>query len=511
MGKKALLIVAVAAILIVGGFAAKSMLPSGTRAGSGKEGPEIALPVEENYDAYMALKITDAKAAKAKALAISSILSDLANTDEKAEFKKDVDMKDLPKGAQVLDAVSSFLDTAEELSLLLISADKEKLYVSYFADDQKLDQFLKDEGGEFYRAEQWEKGNKPEGSDAWILKPASGNSEISQDFYMLRQPHKGKNLVTLSTSEEELDRMQAALDGSAPHFTPTRQTSAPSYFLMHSKEPLRNPAFSGAEVRTTEMSWEGDAQKTHVQMYADAFQNTTPFGNRAFPASQQPIMGKGDLGAFATSDLLFACYSMFPSASDPVEALFDTFGQQIPEQARGDLREILRNGRITVAFVMGETEPSTAYMMLESSAAEALNKLYGMGSMMIATPATISGWDSAGTVTQRGITVTLARKKNTVLLGIGTPSNYASKAKLPRDMQDIGSSKYLTDFAMTSTLFNLKGSGGTIGNIIQAQMARQGIPQSVVDTLKLDTIDAVRVSQKEPGWADMEIYWKTPR
>jgi hypothetical protein len=510
MSRKSVIIAAVFGALIVliavgvgtmgtrGGFGGLGGPDAADEPAGGVVGPEIALPDVAPDGEYVFLKLAHPEELGSALSSLGGVITRITEDGGlSALISKNLDLTEAPTVIDALDEMADFLDDTEQIALLLTSPDM-TAYVSLFADDESFDKFISPPAGSLRKVDEWR-------GDGWQI--SLGGSPL---FYMTKKPYGDSNLVMVSISEDGTDAMTAASGRSS--FVPPddRRTSGADYFQARvSPEPLegmewmseRGPLFF-------ELSWLNDGNKTDFHSFADIYGRLESNIRSSDIKGGFPILGDGDLVMFLTVDMPYACFALFPDRDDPVQAFLDTAnefspdGVGVPTIFAEDLKALLSNSRLSFAMIMGDQKVNQAYAVVESGISGPIDRLFTMAQLLINRPAVIEGWDSAYSIDVPEIksSFVLARKGDSLMIGLGTPAAYEQRANIPEGV-DVSGGGYFSNVFVTSRIIDAYRA---FQDEIASGMGGMEV-ESLLDILS--GVDAIQIRQGAPGVGEMSIYW----
>ena len=403
------------------------------------------------------------------------------------------------------------MDAAEQAAFLVIDDEGEKnarFYLSFIPNADVFDKLVSGSENTLVSIEKWE---QDKGAEGWILKPAlplSGSGAEVPALYLLRSGTADGAPVLVSNAPESIDEMIKALKSGSARLRIKRYNPAPDY--MQVRFPVRTT--TGEEkTAVSEIAWIEDETSAHAQFYSDAFGLMT---GRAVPKSglrgdDLPLLGSGDLALVAAVDIPYACFMAFPTADNSIERVLKEAGALLPSQYREDLRKVMEEGRISIVAVAGDggkTDPDTAYIVLESKAKEAMDRLVSLPKTLMSS-ATLQGWDSCHTVEiGRSFNAILAQRGNVLLLGIGSLDSYSRKARIPDDIKDFAAPRDLANLVATPSFWHAAAPA------FKQRLLARGIDPSFLDDAAMP-LGTVQLRVITPEKADLGLYWgaSTPK
>jgi hypothetical protein len=513
MNKKILIavtIVVVFAAAAAGVWALKSGGPGAISAADS----EAAMPALSGNEEYYFVKLAHPAALVSAITALGDVMTNLTDMTETAGdnelsemMGENIDLDELPKLMDFLGGITGFIDGTKEMAILVKSPDM-TLYLSFLADDEHFNKFISPEGS-LRNIEKWDSGR----GDGWkfsIGAPIASAEDLAV-FNMVRRPAGKSNLVMISSSEEGVRLMTSALDNPSLRMTQARNTTGEDYMLIRLSSDIG--WMDGRSPISGELSWGTSGNKTTIQTYTDVYDRTKAPVSSVAQKSEIPLMGNGDLAMFATVDVPFLCFSLFPDSPDPVQTFFDAIEGFAPADNGvtgaliGDMKTLLSQGRLSAAVVLdGENNPSQAYLIIESGANLSINKLFTLITLGINRPAEISGWDTAYSASMSPkMSFVLARKEGAMMLGYGDVAGYGQRANIP-DNVGITDASYVSNIYVTSEI--LDAYEAFQGETIRQALVNAGMPSSIYDIVDLGKIDAIQMKQSELGKGEIDIYWK---
>ncbi|MDR3255495.1 MAG: hypothetical protein LBT31_07985 [Synergistaceae bacterium] len=473
-------------------------------------GAESAIPAMSESDEYLFVKLAHPGTLGARLSSLGEAMTDIAGDEDLSRLiSRSFDLSMVPSAVELLGVLTDFVDGTEEIALLVKHLEK-SVYLSFLANDEDFDKFISSPAGSTRRAELW----TTDRGQGWRMSFGEQSMDILGDqifFYALKKPFGKSNLVMLANSEEGLDSMISASGGDSFASRGVRHTLGEDYIQVRATPSVPGwmKWLAGRGPLVTEMAWTSSGKKTDIETYTDAYKGMeTNFRGSGITSAPLPVLGDGNLAMFMMTDIPFLCYSLFPDRVDYVQAFLDLIdeysrdGTAVPAALARDIKALLSECRVSVAVISdGDKEPNQAYALIESASAATLDRLFIMAQLLIKKPANIDGWDTAysSSLGPKGSLV-LARKANTVLVGVGDAAAYGRLANIP-DGADV-TGPYLSNVLVTSKMIDLyRALPGKAGSGLGGFD-----PTFFLDFLS--GVDSIQTRQSEIGVGSITIYWK---
>jgi hypothetical protein len=459
--KKYLLFAAVAAVAIA---AAGYYFYAAPRAPEIPDATETALPAAPDADYTIVLKLTDMSSLRSFITGVDSLVSEL-QPDSALNF------------GQSLEVLDGMLDSITEMTIFAASKgeDNPVFYISLLADGEKFSSVMANQQNGFFLFEKWDSGISD--SEGWTIKTPS---EFT--MYVLKRPGAEKSQILASVTQQDISDMISASDGKSPRFMPERTTSGVNFFQVRLKDGFTygmlgeiladtsslNPDIErlfpkdNEQVMFTvyEYSDTKDGNVVTVDSYTDTFIKNPGLAARHPKSAAAPkLMGDGELAYFLAFDTGFILSAIFPGAEDPAQEAFELLG--VSPMLSGDLMSILSSARISLVCVVKDKLLNTAYMSMETDAAEALGKLYSMIGLLGLPSTEIQGWDSAVStppiprLLPSGQNFVLAHGKGAFLAGMGAVDDFAKSPAVREEYKEFLSQDNILNGVVSSNLYDM--------------------------------------------------------
>jgi hypothetical protein len=224
-----------------------------------------------------------------------------------------------------------------------------------------------------------------------------------------------------------------------------------------------------------------------------------------------PMLGRGDLAMVAAVDVPFLCFSMFPTASNPVKVFLSDFASgRFPLAQMQDLTAILESGRVSVVVVADQlkNEPNAAYIVVESKAAESMDRVFALASLFLGSSVDLPGWNSAySSSIVGGHSVVAARRSDAILFGIGRAEEYAQSPTIPEDIGDFADPHDLVNIVARKPFIDV--AEYFFGNAARSKLIERDMwslaPEDIKSKLK--EIEAIQLRVMTPEYSNFGIYW----
>jgi hypothetical protein len=468
-----------------------------------------ALPALPDAPSTIAVKISDMSSVFSMASSVSRALE--AISPELSADAADV--------IAIAETAREFAGTTREMSLLVAPSNNPAFYLSFVVDGDAFDKFMsRVRLPEPLRLEKQDGGR-------WALY-ADGKGDPA---LRIRKFAAGERTLELAARDANaISAMASAAGGGAPGFDAGRVTKGTDYYQVKFRDGLKvrdlMDAFSFD--RTTremmkltygdpekvlwsvqECSWTRDGDTVSMDTYSDIFKHNPEMLSKRRASGEAAIYGEGELAYYLSADVGFILRCIFIGVSDPVSAIVKNIGRsafdRLPES---DIRKIVESGRISLVCVADGNKISTAYMMLETDAADALDKLYLIANFMDGSSATIDGWTNAMTwpapYPEGFPNVFAARNDSAFIVGLGSERAYAKKLPVPESYRDYVSNDNVMSNVMSSKLVDVAAG------ILDVELKRSNLDDDPeVKSIRAsimafgDSFDAVcgKISQNDRG------------
>jgi hypothetical protein len=129
-----------------------------------------------------------------------------------------------------------------------------------------------------------------------------------------------------------------------------------------------------------------------------------------------------------------------------------------------ELKTILKNARLSLACTEMNGKVKTAYMLLETDAAEQLDKFYRMYAPFSAAlggkPLDLNGWSSAASMKipfydGDGINIILAHKQGTLLIGAGDAGDFSKSSPFGKEYKNYTAKDNVVNIIASSKLYDI--------------------------------------------------------
>ncbi|MDR3355087.1 MAG: hypothetical protein LBO21_08620 [Synergistaceae bacterium] len=478
---------------------------------SSPAGPVFVLPKVQPGAEYALVRIENPGIFHGKLGWLASMLPDVAYVDGKATLRWGGLTREMEKYGDVLRPISSILGVADDLSLLAVSDDSgARLYASFFSEAGEFGRWLADGDGVSLSPSKWETKHAGRNDEAWTMVVDTPLSSEPIKLYSIKRRHSGSDLVMISDSEEGIVGMMDAAKRSGARLEIKRYNSGLDYVQLHARIPLRGKAGTASSV--SEIAWVEDDTSAHLQSYSNAFSSMT---ERSVPKSglegNLPMLGSGDVTMIAAADVPFMCFSMFPAASNPVEVFLSNLASgSFPLAQMQDITAILESGRVSVVVVTDrlKNEPSAAYIVVESKAAESMDRVFALASLFLGSPVDLPGWNSAYSSSIVGWqSVIAARRSDTILFGIGRAEEYAQSPTIPEDIGDFADPHDLVNIVARKPFIDV--AEYFFGNAARYKLIERDMWSLTSEDIKskLKEIEAVQLRIMTPEYSNLGIYW----
>jgi hypothetical protein len=400
-----------------------------------------------------------------------------------------------------LDGLGDLIKATEEMSLLAVPSENPGYYIALRVKGDAVDLFMS-RPGTFYAVDKWD-GN-PGGGTGWIVRTPLTQNQL----FVVKRPtaDAASSIVLAASSEEAIKSMISAAEGQSPAFSPSRATGGADFVQMKLQNGITHrmiaesmPADSDARqmwmkdpdkvfVTISETSWTKNGNIWDSETYSDLLdRNPELIAHRPQSATAPKLHGDGELAYFMAFDIGFMLNGMLPDADNLIKETSKFLG---PDTGASEtIAAILEAGRISLLCTEKERKAKTAYMLLETDAAESLDKMYQTYSpftaMLGGVPAQIDGWDSAVSMTIpfRGGTSTnivLAHRKGALLAGVGDIGDFSKDLEVSGDYGNYLSKDNLMNVIMSSNIYDIllgmlenmpTGTAGTTSQEVDAVVA----------------------------------------
>ena len=465
--------------------------------------PSDAIPAIDGVSAYMLVQVDDTDSLHS-AMSYLPVLADAIGRLPlpNGTLGEPPDARRIAEAVDFLSKARELVGAADAMALYVASADVPAVYVSMFVDDEKFDPLVADGDRQLTRMEEWT-GRAGDGG-AWILNQATPEGDA---LYMTRRHIGDKSVVNISGEEEGLDAMLAAVSDPSKRVIAERRTEETNFFRIKLEEPAGMGEWFVGE---TELSWSRSDEHVAIRWFSDMFEDIsgmTTSGN--FEPAPPPILGDGELAMLASADPMFFIHTMFPNEEDPAKAFFERFGMGITAQFAGELEAIMRECRISAAVVTNGDAVSTAYLVIDTAAERALDRLYGMASLFLGSGRELAGWDSILNIpTGTPINAIAARRGGTILIGVGDFEEYTRSAKTHGNLETVTSKSNV--FGITAVPGRLNVSEGFLASMLRAGVLNFLEPflpfAELGDNADLDWVDHFTATQSMNGGIGVDIY-----
>jgi hypothetical protein len=469
---------------------------------------ESAMPAVADGGEYLFVKLADTASLGSKIEAAGDMFAAIAENGDLPQLRdRNFDMTLIPEIIGVIDDVSGFMNGVKDMAMLVKSPDMTG-HLAFIADDENFDKFISPEGiGR--RAEKWDTAL----GDGWKIQVSAPMNPAATDICIVRKKTGADNLVMIS-SEEGAGEMAAAADDPSRRFTAFRRTDGRNFISMRLSMPVgvlsvQKPIFA-------ETSWTTSENVTSIKTYTDAYEAfKSKIGGSGLKNSDFPLLGNGDLMAFAMLDIPFICFSAFPNADDPVQTFLDMAlersrgGEEAAGAFMGDIKALMSKGRISMAAMtaVDNGKPGQLCFFLESGDGAAINKLFSMATLAFNKPEQIEGWDSAYSMSMGpNLSLMFARKGDTIMIGTGGASDFANAARLPEEANGIVGADNLSSVFVSSKILDAYEAFN--GESVQEALRKAGMPESLWELSGLSELEAIRLRQSELGKSEIDVYWK---
>jgi hypothetical protein len=469
---------------------------------------ESAMPAVADGGEYFFVKLADTASLGSKIKAAGDMVAEMAESGGLSRLgDENFDMTRIPEILGVIGDVSGFMNGVKDMAMLVKSPDMTG-HLAFITDDGNFDKFISPEGiGR--RAEKWETAL----GDGWKIQVSDPMNPRATDICIVRKKTGADNLVMIS-SEEGAGEMAAAADDPSHRFTAFRRTDGRNFISMRLSMPVG--VLSAPRPIFAEMSWTTGENVTNVKTYTDAYETLkSKMGGSGLKNADFPLLGNGDLMAFAMADIPFFCFSAFPNSEDPVQTFLDMAlarsggGEEAAGAFMGDIKALMSKGRISMAAMTAADsgKPGQLCFFLESGDGAAINKLFSMATLAFNKPEQIEGWDSAYSMSMGpNLSLVFARKGDAVMIGTGNASDFANSARLPEEAKGIVGAANLSSFFVSSKV--LDAYEVFRGESVQEALRKAGMPESLWELSGLGEVEAIRLLQSELGKSEIDVYWK---
>jgi hypothetical protein len=438
--------------------------------------------------------------------------------------------------ASSLDGLGDIMNATEEMSFLSSSSGDGALYLAMIVKGDALDLFMSRPGA-LYSVDEW--GGSPSGSDGWVMHTAFAKE---RQIYVAKLPIFGqsRSMVYVSDSEAGISAMMETAEGKSPAFSHERHTAGDNFIqvkfqngltrgmvadMMEEKSTARELWAREPDkvlYSVTETSWSKDGSSLGSVTYSDFFErNPEVLADRPKTAGEPLLLGDGNLAGFMALDSGLLTGGLFPGLSD-TSAISDLTDNQSAMMITNELAPILKHGRLSMLCTETDRKARTAYIALETDAADRLEKMYGEYSPLTAmfggTPIQMEGWDSAISITipLRGETksknIIIAHRRGTLLAGVGELEDFGKKFEMDGEYKDYVSKDNLMNLIITANLYDIfigmlenmpDGTAGTNPQQVRATTAglnklRESF-ESVCGNLKTDGRAGGRIVATDGG------------
>ncbi|MDR1481968.1 MAG: hypothetical protein LBI74_05020 [Synergistaceae bacterium] len=474
-------------------------------------GPVLALPKVQPADEFALVRVENPSIFRGKLGWFVSILPDAPHINGETTLLWGGLARGVEKYRDAVRSISGILDVADDLSALVVSGDSGmRLYMSFFSDAGEFGRWLADGDGASLSPLKWETKYAGKNDEAWTMTVDATLFSDSISLYAIKRRYSSYDLVIISDSEEGIVKMNDAEKKNGARLEIKRHNSGPDYVQLHARLPMHGR--DGTTSSVSEIAWVEDDNSAHMQVYSDAFPSMT---ERSVPKSglkgNLPMLGKGDLALVSAVDVPFLCFSMFPTAADPVGVFLSNFTSgRLSNAQTQDLTTILEHGRISVVVVAdpSKNEPSVAYVVVESDAAESMDRLFSLASLFLGSPVNLPGWKSAySSPMVRGQSVIAARRSNAILFGIGRAEEYTQSLTIPEDIGDFADPHDLVNIVARRSFIDI--AEYLLGDAARARLNDHDMWPLTSEDIKskLKEIEAIQLRIMTPEYSNFGIYW----
>jgi hypothetical protein len=437
--------------------------------------------------------------------------------------------------ASSLDGLGDIMNATEEISFLSSSSQGGAAYLAMIVKGDALDLFMS-RPGSLYSAAAW--SGSPSGG-GWVLRTALAKD---RPLYVAKLPIPGqaRSMVYVSASEAGISEMASAADGKSPAHSPSRNTPDGNFIQVKLQNGLTRGMVAGmidegsparalwerepdkVLYSVTETSWSRDGASLSGVTYSDFFErNPEVLADRPKTAGEPLLLGGGNLAGFMAFDAGLLTGGLFPGLGDP-SAVSDLTDNPSARMITEELAPILKRSRLSILCTETDRKARTAYITLETDAADELGKMYlaysPLTAMLGGTPIQMEGWDSAISITiplrdeAKNKDIIIAHRRGTLLAGVGELEDFGKKFEIGGEYGDYISKDNLMNMIVTSNLYDIflgmlenmpDGTAGTNPQQVRATAAglsklRESF-KSVCGNLKTDGRANGRIVTAEGG------------
>jgi hypothetical protein len=480
--------------------------------------PEDAMPAVPGDEEILVVKISDARSLPVVAPFASYLAEELGSAGEEWGAAQ-MDIYAISKALSFFGKARDFLDASESLALLAASGSAARFYASLSVSGERFDKLAAGKGPGRVRLEKWNAPEVPAGAEGWALK-SSAPETPGGALYMTRVKAGARGAVNIASDKKAAGEMAAASKNPEKRLRISRKTDGENFVRISLLKPFEtNGEKKGFSPGRSEISWNvtdgGLNVRSNLEMLERAAERVAAGRVSAGTFSHEtvPILGNGELVTFASVDPALFLYAALPNEPEPIKFAAEQCVGFLPSLSEADLESVLKNCRISAAVVAKGETPDAAYMVLETEAGEAVDRLFEAFAALLDSPVSLSGWDSAFEFDLgQGLKAVAAKKGGMFLVGLGERSSFGRRASIPADIIPPPDASGGLGFAMTRRLLSLRAPWieGTLEEALEENLGEWDIPEELRDFLRrrLDELDRFVLTQSSGGGGEMNITLK---